>query len=136
MSFATVKANLLYIQENDLSEEIQQKLNSLNNPTVPLYVVVRLKMVSNGFEPMINNLKEIRIEKAKKKIKDWTAAFIDEEQPLDIKIDDEKSSIIRVDIDFKAIQQLTVFCAQKDAKAVRRFIKKQFSKKDFQINHI
>ncbi len=136
MSFATVKANLLYIRETDLTEEFQQKLCSFYEPDVPFYIIVQLKTVKNGFEPMINNLKEIRIEKAKKKIKEWIDACIQIGQPLFIKIDDERSSIIRVDIDFKTVSKLSVFCTEQDAKAVHMFVKKHFNKKDFQINYI
>lgn len=135
MIFANVEANLLYIRENDLTPEFQSKLCSFNQQTIPLYIIVQLRVAPNGFEPMINNLKEIRIEKAKNKIKNWIRECFDSNQTLLIRIDDESSSIIRVDIDFGEINRLSAFCTQEDAKAVHSYIKSKFRKKNFKINH-
>lgn len=129
-----MEANLLYIRENDLTPEFQSKLCSFNNQSIPLYVIVQLKVAPHGFEPMINNLKEIRIEKATNIIRNWIRTCFDSNQTLLIKINDDNSSVIRVDIDFSKINNLSIFCDQQDTKTVRSYIKKQFNKSDYKIN--
>lgn len=131
-----MEANLLYIHENDLSSEFQSKLGSFNNQTIPLFIIVQLKRAPQGFEPMINNLKEIRVEKAKKKIEDWIQICFGSNQSLVVKIDDHNSLSIHVNIDFGEINSLSVFCAHRDSNVVLSYIESRFGKKDFQICYL
>lgn len=130
-----MEANLLYIHENDLSPAFQSKLCSFNGSTIPLYIIVQLKETPKGFEPLINNLKDIRIEKATKKINNWLQICFDLNQPLIVKMNDEDSSLIRVNIDLSKINKLSAYCAQRDSKAVLSYIQRQFSGKDYEIGY-
>lgn len=131
-----MKANLLYIHEDNLTPAFQNKLCSLHNGTIPLFIIVQLKVAPNGFKPMINNLKEIRIEKAKRKIKDWIYVCLGAEPVLLIKIVDKNAPKIDVDIDFKEIKYLTAFCLQEDSKRVHSYIGNKFSKNNFEISFL
>lgn len=65
--FANVEANLLYIQEENLTPEFQSKLCSLFQSELPLYVIVQLKILPANFQPLMNKLTDIRKDKAEKK---------------------------------------------------------------------
>lgn len=131
-----MKANLLYIRESDLTPEFQSKLCSFKDQAIPLYIIVQLKGASQGFVPMINNLKDIRIEKAVNKIKNWMGTCFGSNENLIIKINDENSPAIRVDIDLTDINDLSIFCAPKDSKTVHLYIKNKLGENNFKISYL
>lgn len=127
LSFAQVKANLLYIQEDELKPEFQSKLCLFSKTTDPLFIIVQLKLSPLGFEPLINDLKNIRIDKAKKKINNWTQICFPQHQHLIVRVIDDLPRANTLFLDFLGIHTLSVYRSKGDGDQILPFVKSQFN---------
>lgn len=126
MSFARVEANLLYIQEDELKPEFQNKLCLFSKTTDPLFIIVQLKVSPLDFKPMINNLKEIRMDKAKKKINNWVQICFSQHQRLVVKIIDDLPQSNTLYLDFTGVNKLSVYRTENRGDHILPFVKTHF----------
>lgn len=135
VSFAIVKANLLYIQEEDLRPEFQNKLCMLYNSKLPLYIIVQLKLSSKDFRPLINNLLDIRKDKAKKKIDNWAKFCHPSGQNIIINILEKDPTFSKVSIDFTGVHHLNIYSLKDERKQILPLLKKSFTIDQLSFNY-
>ncbi len=133
MSFARVEANLLYIQEEELKPEFQKRLCAFSRTTDPLFIVIQLKVSPLGSEPMINDLKDIRKDKAIKKINNWINICFAKHQKLSVKVIDGLPKPSNPYLDFSGISKLSVYRSQKDGDQIIPLIKAHFATEDLNL---
>ena len=127
LSFVKVEANLLYILEDELKPEFQNKLCLFSKTADPLFIIVQLKLSPLGFKPMINNLKEIRIDKAKKKINNWVQICFSQHQKLVVKIIDDLPQSSNLYLDFSGIDKLSVYRSKGEGDQILPLVKNHFN---------
>lgn len=128
MSFAEVEANLIYIQEEDLKPEFQNKLCWFSRTQEPLYILVQLKVSALGSEPMISDLKEIRMDKAKKKIDNWISICFAKHQKLTVKVIDGLPNSSNPYLDFSGVNKLSVYRTPVFGDQILPLVKSHFDK--------
>ncbi|PKR81724.1 hypothetical protein CW751_04135 [Brumimicrobium salinarum] len=135
LRFAKVKANLVYIQEEDLKPEFQHKLCAFSKIKEPLIVIVQLKEVSANFKPLINNLKEIRKDKAKKKVINWIKICFSTHQNLTVKVIDFLPTTKRLSLDLEGINRIAVYQTKNGGENILPLLKKRFDPQHFELNY-
>ena len=122
-----MEANLLFILEEELRAEFQSKLCLFSRTVEPLYIVIQLKSSPIGFQPMINNLKDIRKEKAKGKIDRWLNTCFSKHQKLVVKVIDESTQSNKLYLDFTGINKLNVFRSKKGEDQILPLVRNFFN---------
>ena len=135
LSFAKVEANLLYIQEEELKPEFQNKLCLLNKTNKPLFIIVQLKLTPLGFEPMINNLRDIRMQKAQRKISNWIRVCYALHPRLVVKIIDEIPQKDRPYLDFSGINRLSVYHSKGNEERIVPYLMNYFSSEKLSLKY-
>jgi hypothetical protein len=133
MSFAKVEANLLYIQEDELKPEFQKRLCFFSRTTDPLFIVIQLKVSPIGSEPMINDLKEIRKDKAIKKVDNWIKICFAKHQKLFVTVIDGLPKPSNPYLDFSGINKLTVYRSRINGDQIIPLIKGYFASEDLNL---
>ena len=136
MSFVKVEANLLYIQEDELKPEFQNKLCLFSKKTEPLFIIVQLKVSPLGFEPMINNLKDIRKDKARKKINSWVQICFAQHQHLVVKIIDDLPQVDSLYLDFSGINKLSVYRSKENGDHILPIVRSHFSADELNLQYL
>ena len=135
MSFARVEAILLYIKEDELKPEFQNKLCLFSKTNEPLFIIVQLKLTPVGFEPMINDLRDIRMDKAKKKINNWVRICYAKHQRLIVKIIDDLPQANNLYLDFTGINKLTVYRSKGEGEQILTLIKNNFNSENLDLQY-
>ncbi|HLV41567.1 MAG TPA: hypothetical protein VKY37_04765 [Brumimicrobium sp.] len=135
LSFVKVEANLLYIQEDELKPEFQNKLCLFSKSNDPLFIIVQLKVSPLGFKPMINNLKEIRMDKAKKKINNWVRICFAQHQKLVVKIIDDVPQSNSLYLDFTGIDKLSVYRSKNGGDQILPLVKNYFDSEKLNLQY-
>ena len=130
MSFAKVEANLLYIQEDELKPEFQKRLCFFSRTTDPLYIIIQLKVSPIGSEPMIKDLKEIRKDKAVKKVDNWIKICFAKHQKLVVKVIDGLPKPSNPYLDFSGVNKLSVYRSSKQGDQIIPMLKSHFDSED------
>lgn len=136
LSFVKVEANLLYIQEDELKPEFQNKLCLFSKKTEPLFIIVQLKVSPLGFEPMINNLKDIRKDKARKKINSWVQICFAQHQHLVVKIIDDLPQVDSLYLDFSRINKLSVYRSKENGDHILPIVRSHFSADELNLQYL
>ncbi|WP_146194085.1 hypothetical protein [Brumimicrobium oceani] len=128
-----MEANLLYIQEDELKPEFQKRLCFFSRTTEPLFIIIQLKVSSIASEPMINNLKEIRKDKAVKKVDNWISICFAKHQKLVVKVIDGLPKPSNTNLDFTGIRKLSVYRSSALGDKISPFLKGQFSSENLEF---
>ena len=136
MSFAKVEANLLYIQEEELNPDFQKRLCLFGRLTIPLYIIVQLKVSPLWSEPMINDLKEIRKEKTIKKIDNWIKICFSKHQHLIVKVIDGLPKKWNPYLDFSGINKLSVYRSPLEGDQIIPLVKDYFLDTDLKLKYV
>lgn len=130
-----MEANLLYILEEELRPEFQRKLCMFSKTTNPLFIVVQLKSPPLDSQPMIQDLKKIRIEKAIKKIDNWINICFAKHQNLTIKVIEGLPQLSRPFLDFTNIKKLNVYRSNLKPDQVLRLVKGHFDSEHLNLQY-
>lgn len=135
LNFARVEANLLYIQEEELKAEFQKRLCFFSRTTNPLFIIVQLKTSKLGSEPLINDLKDIRRDKAIKKIDNWIKICFSMHQQLVVKVIDGTPTPSNPYLDFLGINKLSVYCSPSDSDQIIPLMRANFDMENLKFEY-
>lgn len=130
-----MEANLLYILEEELRPEFQRRLCMFSKTTDPLFIIVQLKASPLGSQPMIHDLKKIRIDKAFKKINNWISICFANHQNLIIKVIDGIPRSSHPHLDFSGIQKLNVYRSPLEKDQIIPLVKKHFDDEHLNLHY-
>lgn len=133
--FAKVEANLLYIREDELRPEFQNRLCMFSKTTYPLFIIIQLKMPPLGSEPMIKDLKKIRKDKAIKKINNWIKICFAGNQQLIVKVVDGPINLSNPYLDFTGISKLSVYRSDQENDPIIPLVKKAFETENLNLQY-
>lgn len=134
--FANVEANLLYIQEENLTPEFQSKLCSLFQSELPLYVIVQLKILPANFQPLMNKLTDIRKDKAEKKIINWEKYCHRNHSPVKVSVIENPEDLLELPSNVKQIKKLNIHCLQFDRSQILALLENNFTVEQLRFNSI
>lgn len=134
--FANVEANLLYIQEENLTPEFQSKLCSLFQCELPLYVIVQLKILPANFQPLMNKLTDIRKDKAEKKIINWEKYCHRNHPPVKVSVIENPEDLLELPSNVKQIKKLNIHCLQFDRSQILALLENNFTVEQLRFNSI
>lgn len=134
--FANVEANLLYIQEENLTPEFQSKLCSLFQSELPLYVIVQLKILPTNFQPLMNKLTDIRKDKAEKKIINWEKYCHRNHPPVKVSVIENPEDLLELPSNVKQIKKLNIHCLQFDRSQILALLENNFTVEQLRFNSI
>lgn len=131
-SFVNVKANLLYILEEELRPEFQINLSKFKNAQEPVFIVVQLKKANSDFEPLIKDLKAIRIDKAVKKVNNWITICFNKMVSVKIDVVEDPSQLSELSPDFNGFNKLMFYQSKKNDDTLYKSIERTLEGKDIQ----
>lgn len=121
-----MKADIIYIQESQLSEDAELPASMLDGGNVFLAVIVQLKSHSGSYQPLISNLIDIRKEKLKNRIIEWFEKNKYPVSKLKIEVIEELSDFQKIDLGITGIRNLLVLAKAKEENRIQSTIKKQY----------
>ena len=125
-----MKANLLYIQEEQLNTNFQEILCRFKNSEIPLFILIQLKLSPTGFEPMIGDIKNIRIKKTLKKVQDWIKKSFLSAKEINVKVVDEASNYSTFEEKLNKYKKLYIYQNISDSQQKNLFVHKSSGKQD------
>ncbi|WP_159038399.1 hypothetical protein [Brumimicrobium mesophilum] len=124
-----MEANLLYILEDELKPEFQWRLSMFSKSTAPIFIIIQLKAYPLGSQPMIHDLKKIRIDKVIKKVNNWIKICFTNHHKLIVKVIDGIPKITNPYLDFSGINKLNVYRSPHVTDQISPLVKKHFEVK-------
>lgn len=118
-------ARLIYIRENEIDSNLSTILNSIERSEFKFFILVEILPIHDESMPMINGLKEIRINKVKEKIIDWFKENLSSEINFELSVFEGKPSKDNPPIILKGIDKLFVFVDSTNDIRIVPFLKAQ-----------
>lgn len=118
-------ARLIYIRENEIDSNLSTILNSIERSEFKFFILVEITPIHDESMPMINGLKEIRINKIKEKIIDWFKENLSSEINFELSVFEGKPSKDNPPIILKGIDKLFVFVDSTNDIRIVPFLKAQ-----------
>jgi len=118
-------ARLLYIRENEINSNLSTILNSVERSEFKFFILVEITPIHDESMPMINGVKEIRINKVKEKIIDWFKENLSSEINFELSVFEGKPSKDNPPVTLKAINKLFVFVDSTNDIRIVPFLKAQ-----------
>lgn len=135
LNFASVEANLLYIQEENLTPEFQGKLCALFQSKLPLYIIIQLKILPSNFHPLMNKLTDIRKDKAIKKILNWEKYCHRKYPSVEVKVVENTKDLSDFSFDLEELKKLNVYYPKWDKKLFSSLLDNRLSALQVMIHH-
>jgi hypothetical protein len=118
-------ARLLYIRENEINSNLSTILNSVERSEFKFFILVEITPIHDESMPMINGVKEIRINKVKEKIIDWFKENLSSEINFELSVFEGKPSKDNPPVTLKGINKLFVFVDSTNDIRIVPFLKAQ-----------
>ena len=134
-----MEARLLYIRENEMNNNLSSILNAVNMKDVRFFILVEIKPIQDDSMPMINGLKEIRLNKVNDKIEDWFTENLPNKINFELSVFEGKPTKEKPPVSLKGIKKLFVFIDSSNDIRIVPFLKAQLSPEEivfFQINDL
>ena len=134
-----MEARLLYIRENEMNTKLSRILNAVRAKDVRFFILVEIKPIQDDSMPMINGLKEIRLNKVKDKIEDWFNENLSNDINFELSVFEGKPSKEKPPTSLKGINKLFVFVDTSNDIRIVPFLKAQLNPEEivfFQINDL
>lgn len=129
-----MNANVIYIHEDELSLDFTSELNQTVKSDEPLFVVLQMKAAKSDFQPLINNLIEIRKDKAKKKLEDWLAKYAFTSQTIVTYIRGNENRLKESDLDLSNMRTMNYFYHCKEGRDFMLLLIEHFAFESFKEN--
>lgn len=129
-----MNANVIYIHEDELSLDFTSELNQTVKSDEPLFVVLQMKAAKSDFQPLINNLIEIRKDKAKKKLEDWLAKYAFSSQTIVTYIRGNENRLKESDLDLSNMRAMNYFYHSKEGRDFMLLLIEHFAFESFKEN--
>ena len=134
-----MEARLLYIRENEMNTKLSRILNAVRAKDVRFFILVEIKPIQDDSMPMINGLKEIRLNKVKDKIEDWFNENLLNDINFELSVFEGKPNKEKPPTSLKGINKLFVFVDTSNDIRIVPFLKAQLNPEEivfFQINDL
>jgi len=102
-------ARLLYIRENEMNSDLSRILNSVEKSAVRFLILVEMSSIHDDTMPMINGLREIRLNKVKDKIQEWFKENLTDNIDFELFVFEGKPSKENPPVILDGINKLYVF---------------------------
>lgn len=134
-----MEARLLYIRENEMNTKLSRTLNAVRVKDVRFFILVEIKPIQDDSMPMINGLKEIRLNKVKDKIEDWFNENLSNDINFELSVFEGKPSKEKPPVSLEGINKLFVFVDTSNDIRIVPFLKAQLNPEEivfFQISDL
>lgn len=120
-----MEARLLYIRENEMNSGLSNILNGVEKSGVRFFILVEIKPIHDDSMPMINGLKEIRLNKVEDKIEEWFRINLSGDINFELSVFEGKPSKDNPPVILKGINKLFVFVDSSNDIRIVPFLKAQ-----------
>jgi hypothetical protein len=120
-----MEAHLLYIRENEMNDDLSRILNAVERSQIRFFILVEINPIQDDSMPMINGLKEIRLNKVEDKIEHWFKENLSRNIDFELSVFEGKPRKGYPSISLVGINKLLVFVDSSNDLRIVPFIKTQ-----------
>lgn len=122
-----------------MNSELSRTLNAVENVEFRFFILVEITPIQDDSMPMINGLKEIRLNKVKDKIEEWFTKHLSDNIDFELSVFEGKPSKENPPVILKGVDKLFVFVDSSNDIRIVPFLKAQLKPEKitfFAISHI
>ncbi len=120
-----MEARLLYIREDEMNTGLSRFLNVIEKVDVRFFILVEITPIHEDSMPMINGLKEIRLNKVEDKIEEWFKENLPNDINIELSVFEGKPSRENPPVSLEGIDKLFVFVDSSNDIRIVPFLKAQ-----------
>jgi hypothetical protein len=122
-----MEARLLYIREIEMNSDLSRILNEVERLDRRFLILVEITPIKVDSMPMINGLKEIRLNKVKEKIENWFKENLSDDICFELTVFEGKPSKVNPPVTLKGIDKLFLFVDASNDIRIVPFLKAQIA---------